>query len=1044
MNTFRGWISTLALASAAIAQERTSAIGGAAVDAQGRPVEGARIVAGERGTGNTREARTGADGTYLLPRLDPGVYVVSAEKDGFKTSKHEQVLVELDRRAVVNHRLEVGEIRESIAVKGEALQIEASPSALSSIVDTATIQQLPLNGRDFLQLVSLQAGAPVARAQDRTVNTGYGVQVSISGSRPFQNGVRLDGLYMTTSHGSMPGSVLGMNFGVDSIAEFSVHTSSSGAQHGQSAGGVVNAVTRSGTNDLHGSAYYFHRNDNLDARNFFDGAEVPEFRRHQFGASVGGPIQKGKTFYFANVEQLRQQRGSTTVNTTLSEAARTGNLVSGRVTVDPTMAKVVALYPLPNGQVFGDTGIYSFANPATSDQDFVTGRLDHHLTAKDRFFGRYTFEGGSRNSETDFRAAARRSATRQQSAVIEHMHVFTPSILNSARIGFLRTKNVDGESASLLPAADSPDLTYINTTPGMGLITISSGVTDFPGGTGSVSKVLHALTSYQLSNDLDILRGRHSFKIGGRFERTHFNTDSQTRQSGEFRFTTISTFLRNIPDRFRGTLAGSDTLRGHRQSIGGLYAQDTWRAAKRVTVEFGVRWEPASVPYEVNGKAANLVNLTDRTMTLGNPIFRNPAMSNFAPRGGIAWDALGNSKLMVRAGYGMFFDLILSPYISFSGVRNPPFLERAETRLLVQGDFPKRGFEALLRSPTLDLGVERLPPNPKQPYAQQWNFSIEYSMNAATSLRSAYVGSHGLNLSSIVSDANIPDPTTMADGRLFWAPNGPFKTPAFGQIRDRTFSAASFYQGLQNTFRHRMRRGVQLQATYTFSKSIDDSSNFYASSEAPNRGLLPLNGSPRFNRGLSGHDVRHYGTISGTWELPLRDGPGVRRVIGGWQASSIVILGSGLPTTVWLGYDAARTRTRQTGSNSGQRPDLAPGVTATPVTGNPLRWVDTSAFRMPAAGFLGNLGRNTIAGPGLANTDFSAVKRARVPFLGEAGTVELRVEFFNFLNHTNFNLPAVERMEIFGNGNGVTREDFGRITSAADSREIQFGLKFRF
>ena len=966
---------------------------------------------------------------------------MTAKKHGFRSSTHQDVVLELDRENVVDHILLIGELTESVVVSGEAPTIEAASSALTSLVDSTSIEQLPLNGRDYIQLATLQAGVSLARAQNNDANFGFGLQISISGSRPIQNNFRLAGVSLTSYHGSTPGSVNGINLGVDAIQEFSVHSSTASAQYGRAGGGIINAVTKSGGNDFHGSVFYFHRNDNLDARSFFDVGSKPEFRRHQFGASLGGPIVQDKTFFFFNYEGLRQARGNTTINTTLSEEARKGNLTGGPVVVDPEVAPVVDLYPLPNGEVFGDTGLFVFPNDTVADLDFMTVRIDQELADTDKLFFRYSLDDGARFSETDFAAGILSDTSRNQSAALEETHIFSPDLLNTVRFGFLRTSLIAGQTKTQVPATDTPALEFVPGKSAMGVVLVT-GLTNFPGGTGAEDRDAHVFNSYQFSNDMTWVEGRHSLKLGGSLERTQFNTHSENRTNGDYRFRSIAQFLTNDPDRFRAQLPGSDTVRGHRQWIGSLYVQDTWKVANRVTVDLGLRWEFATVPSEVNGKVANLDQITDTEMRLGDPLFNNPSLANFLPRLGIAWDVSGSHRTVVRAGYGIFADLLLSQFLILSGVRNPPFFERGQTRNVSSGDFPGGGYEALLNDPNPDSRIERIERDPAQPYVQQWNLNVEQALDRNTSLRVGYVGSHGLNLSALVADANVVEPITLSDGRLFFPPDRERINPVFSQIRDQLFNAHSFYHGLNTRLRRRMSRGFQGQLSYTYSKSSDDSSNFFTAREATNAMQLPLNGHPRFNRGLSGHDVRHSLAASGVWELPGRPGPGARQILSGWQLGMIVAYSSGLPTTPRLGYDAAGTQTTTTPWRSGQRPDLAPGASNSPVTGDPRGWVDMSAFQRPEPGFLGNFGRGTIEGPDRSIVDFSVVKRMRVPKLGEGASLDFRVEFFNVLNRTNFDLPGQERMEVFDEEG--TREDVGRITSAAPGRELQFGLKLRF
>ncbi|MGJ5819354.1 TonB-dependent receptor [Paludibaculum fermentans] len=1033
------WLATCIFISFLHAESRTSAIAGAVTDESGAAIPRSSVTLRNLETGNVRTAAADEAGRFRIAFLELGRYEVTFEAPGFSTQTVSPVELTLDREAIVNPALKVAGHTSALLVSATVKSVDASAAALSTLIGQNQIQELPLNGRDYLQLATLQPGVLVARAQGRNANTGFGIQLSISGSRPVQNSYRLDGISVSDHTNSTPGSINGLNLGVDAIREFVVLNNTYGAQYGRAAGGVINAATRSGGNDLHGTLYAFLRNDNLDARNFFDGSGPPEFRRTQAGASAGGPVVKNKLFFFANTESLWQARGSTTINTTVSDRTRTGVLNSTTVRVDPAIARVLALFPHANGQYFGETGLFIFSNQTTGHERFLSTRVDWLATSSDSLFLRYNLDSGNRNSQTPFALGEQLNNTRTQSAVVEGQHVFSAHVMNAARFGFSRSVTNFNVTRSTQSAIDDPALIFVPGARSVGLINVP-GLTQFPGGSEALDAELDAFSSFQAYDDFTLSAGRHILNAGAFAERTRFNQDSRSSQNGELTFASLADFLTNTPQRLRAQLPGSGTVRGFRQSIAGGYLQDAWRLTPRLRIDLGLRYEWTSVPAEVNGLLSNLDELTSPQMRTSGPLFANPSRRNFAPRAGLAWNLSARLGTVLRAGYGLYDDLVLSQFLLITGVRNPPFYLRGDANSLAPGDFPNGLYQKLVNSPSIDLRAERIPRNFTQPYLQQWNVNLQQPLGSASHLELAYVGSHGLHLSALIEDANLAVPTTLPDGRLYWPAGGKRLNPAFGMIRNRTFDGQSFYQAGLLNFTGQSRRGLTWQAAYTFSKSIDDDSVTFAHNESSNSIGIPVN-NVRFNRGLSNFDLRHTFVANTQWLSPrLRSNWG--RLFSTWRIGGVITRTTGLPFSATLGYDAARTLTGRPDRLGGQRPNLAPGASNNPVTHNPLRWIDPSAFQRPTPGFLGNLGRNTITGPDLFQSDLFLGRIFHPSWAGDRVRLDFRAEAYNATNHTNFDLPDPTRMQVFSSNS--TPEDVGRITSAGPSREIQFGLKVVF
>lgn len=1058
------WQKTLAFAGilvmvcsmgAFLAGQGTSAsILGSVKDETGAVLPGATVTIRNLDTNISRTILTDAEGRFAAPNLSLGRYEISAEVPGFKPEVRSGFTLTVGREVVFNLTLKIGEISEKVVVTGEAALVETTSGALGGLVESKMVQELPLNGRDLSQLITLQTGA--TNAYHASQDQGAGRAISISGARPTANVFLLDGININAFHDKTPTGPSGNFLGVEAVREFSVQSNAYNAEFGRGGGGgVFNIVTKSGTNEFHGSVFEFLRNDNLDARNFFDRdpdnpterSDPPEFKRNQFGFSLGGPVVKNKTFFFGTYESLRERLGLTQISKTFGPDLRQGLLrnpttgVVTRVTIDPKVVPYLALWPQPNGALFPDgTGEHIFSYSQPTDEDFFQIRGDHQFSDKDAFFARYTFMDSDRLRFASFLTDSTLDINREQFVTLEERKIFSSNWLNLFRFGFSRT--TPSEVAQQEPL--NPALRFVPTAPFVGSIDVR-GVDGLGQG---ITKDLRFINRFQFIDDVSYSRGDHSIKFGINWERIQFNGDNPARDAGNYTFNSIRDFLLATPRRFRGSIlpGRSDAIRGIRQNLIGLYLQDGWRVTPRFTLSAGVRYEFITVPTEVNGKVANirggidlLHQATLSDITVGDPYFRNPSLWNFAPRLSFAWDLLGDGKMALRGGFGVFHYQVTQTWFRTTIFRMPPFL--VELQATSNVPFPdiyqvvQRGLIQSSARPAPDMVQYGLG---KNPYMMQYNLNLQREVLPSMVVTLGYVGSRGISLPA-VADVNVPV-GQLQSGRLFF-PQRARPNPNFDDIRYRYPAASSWYHSLQLGINRRFTAGFHAQASYTYSKSLDEiSGNQTAGDFTGDTGWVPYYHNIKMHKGLSSFDVRNNLVVNFIYDLPFgagqrfgssASGP-AKFLWSGWQVGGIATMSDGPSANIGIS-------SRMT--NLGLRieyPDLRPGASNNPVLGGPDQYFDPKAFLFPPDRTFGNLARNTLIAPGVATFDFSLTKNT---FLNETINLQFRAEFFNLLNRANFGIPGTT---VFDN-QGILQADAGRITSTiTTSRQVQFGLKFIF
>jgi hypothetical protein len=1011
---------TLTCASPTLGQITSGTASGTVKDETGGVLPGVDVTITNRGTGVARTVTTDGGGSFTVPGLAPGPYEARASLSGFQPAAQAFELT-VGQNAGLSLMLKVGGAQENVTVAANAVLTETRTSSLSALVPQKTIEELPLNGRNYINLATLQPGIINFTEKSGTSSSTRGVQLNINGMGGRSNSYLMDGANMRGYAGIATVTAADTTLGVDTIMEFRVVTNAYSADYGRAMGGVINIVTRSGSNDFHGSGFEFFRDSKLDARNFFDVGDAPPFTRNQYGVSVGGPIRQKKVFFFGGYEHLQEDLGLTLITTVPNAAVRAG-------TVNPTVKPYLDLYPLPNGpDLGGGIAQYTYAFNRPTRENFGQGRIDAQLSDKHSLFGRYTVDKAHQllpSGTVSFPQFQTDSTSDNEFLTLEEKWVLTPNLLNTARYSHSILKFEQLPINSLAnPLPFFPEAGFIGGIAVSGLTALGNDNT-LP----STNNVKY--DTY--SDDLAWTKGKHFIKAGVLIEHSVSNKATTTNSRGSYTFSNLTTFLAGTANRFAGVLPGANLNRERPNTLFGGYVQDDFRLSDRITLNLGARYEVFTVPSDRNGLDAFLEDVATSSTTTVGPPFINPSKKNLAPRLGFAWDLKGDGKTVVRGGSGIYYDTD-GTYNSAFGISSftPPF---APTVTLTNPSFPTPAFPANITT-TGALSLRTLDHNIEQPRAWTYNANVQRELPGELVAMVGYAGSKGYNLVSAI-EGNPVVPVTEADGSLFFPAGAPRRNPAWTSIDYRTTNGHSTYNSLQAMLQKRFSKGYQVQLSYTLSKTMDNTQAELAV-DSVNTSVYATNPyDPDADYTVAAFDIRHVFAANATWEIPGYKG---HAVLTGWQLNSIVSLRSGLPFSPSI----ATSNWSRSGNTSGEdRPNVAAGTNPDAlITGDPNHWFDTSVFSLPAPGTLGNTPRDFLRGPRFTNVDLSLVKNQALP---RNARLQLRLEAFNIFNHPNFAVPT---RTVFA---GATINDpvlptAGQITRTSNtSRQMQLSAKITF
>lgn len=1048
----------------AVAQGGTATIEGIVTDPSGAAVANAMVNVTNTDTGFTQSVVTGTQGRFDVPQVPIGQYSVTITAPGFQTEVRSGITLTVGAQTALNIALKVGQAQQTVTVQGQVTQVENTQTSIDTLVEPTQMRELPLNGRDFEQLLTLSPGVVTQHA---TGGSFYGTQAnySVSGGRPEGQAFLLDDTNVQDfwMHGTGSGA-LGTSLGIDAIAEFQMLTNTYSAQYGGN-GAVINAVTRSGTNNFHGSAYEFLRNDALDSRNYFDKPNtIPPFRRNQFGGTLGGPIKKDKFFFFANYEGVRQVFGQSFIAFVPDASSRSGPIA-------PNVAATLALYPLPTSEVGGGIGQITTQGNQVGSENYGVTRVDYNFSDRDSAFVRYGVDQAQilvPNGGSNILLWPATNTTFNQYLTLEERHTFSANIINLARFSYVRPNEIQKTTG------ETPALQFFSTSPQNGTVSVT-GLS--PIGAAATLPSTEIQNRFDYGDDVVWTHGAHNFTFGIAVERIQDNTNAPFQIGGSWSFNSIPQFLqKGVATLVTAPLPGLDNAAGYlRELIVSPYFEDSWKVSPKLTINMGLRYEPTINPDEHHHEMEALVQTPlgiDGKINQGPFAFqpvpaafaRNPSLNNFDPRFGFAFDPYPDHKTVIRGGFGIFHDIIEARTILPGYWLNPPYA----IGLVLN---PVYGPNPVVGSSPISQGQGIAYQSSSTPYQMQFNLNIQREILPNTIMTLGYVGSVGRHL-IMGNDLNAQVNTgTAANPILGSAPANPcppVPTPGCSDIAtphvrlqptgveaipgniysnlsslsNKFPSANSNYNSLQASMNRRFNNNLQFQINYTYSKSMDINSITYGL-ESTGAGGQNLNNpyDPKQDYGRSTFDQTQLFEASGLYQLPFKS----NFFVQGWQFSGILNVGTGNPFSVFDGFDRAGLSS----VSGGERPNLVPGCSSNPKIGKVNEWYNPSCFALQPAGTLGNLGRNTLIGPGFSDLDFALMKNTTVPRISEAFAVQFRVEAFDALNHPNFNFP--------NNGNGIFQSSgilnttAPKITSTNGNeviggaqRVIQFGLKILF